>query len=115
MYFQEIDDGLDPMQKEAIRSYLNRPDVMVLVKLRCNVTGQILTVGNIHVHWGKMKVPDVQCIQVSHKYPNGTFWRGNGMLLFFGGGNGICWIVMEVLMYIRDARCYGLPFIFDSS
>ncbi|XP_022293286.2 uncharacterized protein LOC111103940 [Crassostrea virginica] len=62
---KEIDDGLDPMQKEAIRSYLNRPDVMVLVKLRCNVTGQILTVGNIHVHWGKMKVPDVQCIQIA--------------------------------------------------
>lgn len=62
---QEMDDGLDPTQKEAIQGYLDRPDVMVLVKLRCNSTGQIVTVGNIHVHWGQMKLPDVQCIQVS--------------------------------------------------
>lgn len=60
-----MDDGLDPTQKEAIQGYLDRPDVMVLVKLRCNSTGQIVTVGNIHVHWGQMKLPDVQCIQVS--------------------------------------------------
>ena len=86
MYFQEMNDGLDPMQKEGIRSYLNRPDVMVLVKLRCNVTGQILTVGNIHVHWGKMKVPDVQCIQVSHKYPNNTFWEREWNAVIFWRG-----------------------------
>ncbi|XP_062599170.1 uncharacterized protein LOC134260634, partial [Saccostrea cucullata] len=60
---KEVDDGVDPSQQEAIKGYLNRPDVMVLVKLQCNRTGQILTVGNIHVHWGRIKVEDVKCIQ----------------------------------------------------
>ncbi|XP_062610899.1 uncharacterized protein LOC134272714 [Saccostrea cucullata] len=62
---KEVDEGVDPSQQEAIKGYLNRPDVMVLVKLQCNRTGQILTVGNIHVHWGRIRVEDVKCIQIA--------------------------------------------------
>ena len=40
------------------------PDVLVLTQLKCNFTNNCLTIGNIHVQWGKMEVPDIQCIQV---------------------------------------------------
>lgn len=57
--------GLDDNLKASVRKYLNRPDVLVITKLQCNNTGNIVTVGNVHVHWGKMEVPDVQCVQIA--------------------------------------------------
>ncbi|XP_021377441.1 uncharacterized protein LOC110465734 isoform X1 [Mizuhopecten yessoensis] len=62
---QELEDGgVSEEVKVSIRKYLNLPDVLVLTKLRCNVTGNVLCMGNIHVQWGKMEIPDAQCIQI---------------------------------------------------
>ncbi|XP_033740793.1 muscle M-line assembly protein unc-89-like [Pecten maximus] len=62
---QELEDGgVSDEVKVSIRKYLDLPDVLVLTKLRCNTTGNLLCVGNIHVQWGKMEIPDAQCIQI---------------------------------------------------
>lgn len=60
---QEL-NGIEPATQEAVRNYMNLPDVVVITKLRCNNTGQEVTVGNVHIQWGEMKVPDAQCVQV---------------------------------------------------
>lgn len=63
---KEVEDaGLDEDVKKAILKYLDMPDVLVLTQLKCNFTNNHLTVGNIHVQWGKMEVPDIQCIQIA--------------------------------------------------
>ena len=56
--------GMDPSMEAAVRQYMDRPDVLVITRLQCNTSGQQITVGNIHVTWGEMKVPDVQSLQV---------------------------------------------------
>ncbi|XP_069129852.1 nucleolar and coiled-body phosphoprotein 1-like isoform X2 [Argopecten irradians] len=62
---QELEGGgLSDEVKVSIRKYLDLPDVLVLTKLRCNMTGSVVCVGNIHVQWGKMEIPDAQCIQI---------------------------------------------------
>ena len=58
-------EGMDPSIKAAVRQYMDRADVIVVTKLQCNNSGQQITVGNIHVTWGEMKVPDIQSLQVS--------------------------------------------------
>ena len=55
---------MDPTIQAAVRHYMDRSDVLVITRLQCNNTGQQITVGNIHVTWGEMKVPDVQSLQV---------------------------------------------------
>ena len=55
---------MDPSVQAAVRKYMDRSDVLVVTKLQCNYSGQQVTVGNIHVTWGEMKVPDVQSLQV---------------------------------------------------
>ncbi|KAL4233560.1 hypothetical protein ACF0H5_008240 [Mactra antiquata] len=57
--------GIDPTIQEAVRNYMNLPDVVVITKLKCNNTGQEVTVGNVHIQWGQMKVPDAQCVQIA--------------------------------------------------
>ena len=57
-------EGMDPSIQAAVRKYMDRSDVLVVTKLQCKSTGQQVTVGNIHVTWGEMKVPDVQSLQV---------------------------------------------------
>ena len=61
---QEFVDGMDPSIQAAVREYMNRSDVLVVARLQCKQTGLEVTVGNIHVTWGEMKVPDVQSLQV---------------------------------------------------
>ncbi|XP_060067696.1 ABC transporter F family member 4-like [Ylistrum balloti] len=62
---KELEDGgVSEDVKVSIRKYLDLPDVLVLTKLRCKVTDNVLCVGNIHVQWGKMEIPDAQCIQI---------------------------------------------------
>lgn len=58
---------MDSGVKAAVQKYMDKPDVVVLTQLKCNFTNNVVTVGNIHVQWGKMEVPDIQCIQVSQK------------------------------------------------
>ena len=56
---------LDPTVQEGVRQYMDLPDVMVVTKLQHKTSGKEVTVGNIHVNWGEMKTPDIQCVQVS--------------------------------------------------
>ncbi|XP_023932184.1 glucose-repressible alcohol dehydrogenase transcriptional effector isoform X1 [Lingula anatina] len=51
--------------KAAIRKYLEGPIVMLITRLRCCTTGTVLTVGNVHVIWGKLKLTDIQCMQAA--------------------------------------------------
>lgn len=62
---KEFVDGMDPSIQAAVREYMNRSDVLVVARLQCNQTGLEVTVGNIHVTWGEMKVPDVQSLQIA--------------------------------------------------
>lgn len=39
--------------------------VVLLSKLKCINTGAFLTVGNIHVSWGRLQAPDIQCVEVA--------------------------------------------------
>ena len=62
---QEVESaGVSDDVGEAAQTYLDRSDVVLVTKLRCKVTGKVITVGNIHVVWDWMKCPDVQCVQV---------------------------------------------------
>ena len=69
---------MDPTIQAAVRHYMDRSDVLVITRLQCNNTGQQITVGNIHVTWGEMKVPDVQSLQVL----NDCNWEKFAGLLF---------------------------------
>lgn len=62
---KEFVDGMDPSVVAAVRRYMDRSDVLVITRLQCNNSGQQITVGNIHVTWGEMKVPDVQSLQIA--------------------------------------------------
>ena len=70
---QEFVDGMDPSIQAAVREYMNRSDVLVVARLQCNQTGLEVTVGNIHVTWGEMKVPDVQSLQVIRNFRHNIF------------------------------------------
>lgn len=62
---QEVElGGLSPEVGAAVREYLDRSDVVLVTRLRCKVTGKLVTIGNIHVVWDNLQSPDVQCIQV---------------------------------------------------
>ena len=50
--------------KYDILHELANPAVFMLTQLKCNQTGVVLTVANIHVAWEYMKRPDIQCTQV---------------------------------------------------
>lgn len=58
-------DGVDVHVKTAVRNYMDRPEVFIITRLKCNVTGQEVTIGNVHIHWGKLQSPDVQCVQIA--------------------------------------------------
>ncbi|KAL3881673.1 hypothetical protein ACJMK2_028083 [Sinanodonta woodiana] len=60
----EIPEGTDQDLRAAIEKYIDSADVLIVTRLKCCKTGQEVTIGNIHVIWGEMKVPDVQCIQI---------------------------------------------------
>ncbi|KAK3097801.1 hypothetical protein FSP39_013307 [Pinctada imbricata] len=60
-----LGQGLDEGLEDSLAKYLDRPDILIITQLRCNNTQNIITIGNIHVHWGKMEVPDVQCVQIA--------------------------------------------------
>jgi hypothetical protein len=63
---QEVEiGGLTPEVGAAVRKYLDRPDVVLIMKFRCKRTNKAITVGNIHVLYDRLMSPDVQCIQVS--------------------------------------------------
>jgi len=65
--FQELVGGIDPSIQTAVRQYLDLPDVCIVTKLECRTTGQTVTVGNVHINWGKMETPDIQCVQVGYQ------------------------------------------------
>lgn len=47
-----------------MRKYTDLPDVVIVTKLQCKNTGREVTIGNVHINWGEMKMPDTQCVQV---------------------------------------------------
>ncbi|CAH1798443.1 unnamed protein product [Owenia fusiformis] len=57
--------GLPMHEQVAVRKFLNHPDVLVVTKLRCNTTGKVVTVGNVHVGYTQFKLRNLQCIQIS--------------------------------------------------
>ena len=48
----------------AVRQFVDRPSVVLISQLRCNNSGNVLTLGNIHVSWENLSKPDLQCIEV---------------------------------------------------
>lgn len=57
-------EGIDPTIQSAVQKYMDLADVVVVTKLRNNATGQEVTIGNVHIVWAEMKMPDAQCVQV---------------------------------------------------
>ncbi|XP_060577975.1 myb-like protein X isoform X2 [Ruditapes philippinarum] len=58
-------EGIDPAIQEAVRTYTDLPDVVIVTKLQCKNTGREVTIGNVHINWGEMKMPDIQCVQIA--------------------------------------------------
>lgn len=53
-----------PEVQDALRSYLKREAILAIARLRCNVSGCELVVGNTHITWAS-SCPDIQCIQMA--------------------------------------------------
>ncbi|KAH3739787.1 nucleolar protein dao-5-like isoform X2 [Dreissena polymorpha] len=62
---KELTDEIDPDIRTAVQAYMDLPDVCVITTLKCNNTGKSVTVGNVHINWGRMKTPDIQCVQIA--------------------------------------------------
>lgn len=77
-------EGIEPTIQEAVKKYTNLPDVIIVAKLKCKNTGREVTIGNVHIQWGEMKVPDAQCVQVrimNTSYCIKISWKGNNGIL----------------------------------
>lgn len=61
---------IEPTIQEAVKKYTDLPDVIIVAKLKCKNTGREVTIGNVHIQWGEMKVPDAQCVQVRSRNTN---------------------------------------------
>ncbi|XP_046552245.1 CCR4-Not complex 3'-5'-exoribonuclease subunit Ccr4-like isoform X1 [Haliotis rubra] len=55
----------DTLLWNAVEKYLDRSDVVSICTLRCNHTGNRLTVGNVHVTWDDLRCQDVQALQIT--------------------------------------------------
>lgn len=64
VFLQQLAEGLDPAVRDSVKKYMDLPDVVIVTKLRSIATGQEVTVGNVHIIWAEMKMPDAQCVQV---------------------------------------------------
>jgi CCR4-NOT transcription complex subunit 6 len=65
LIFKDV-EGLNEDIKAPVRSVLmeSSQSVVLLTKLKCKHTGSSLTVGNVHVSWGRLQAPDIQCLEV---------------------------------------------------
>lgn len=54
-----------PAVAKAAKEYTDRPDVVLITKLRHKVAEQSFTIGNVHVIYDGFKSPDVQCLQAA--------------------------------------------------
>ncbi|XP_014681232.1 PREDICTED: glucose-repressible alcohol dehydrogenase transcriptional effector-like [Priapulus caudatus] len=57
------DDDVDA--EESIMRKLQHPCLLVLAKLRCKLTGRLLTVANVHTLWGELGFPEIQVVQIA--------------------------------------------------
>lgn len=60
--------NLSEEKMAQVLSRVKAPGVLLCTKLECNNTGTNITIGNIHVTWGQLKMPDMQCVQVGKIY-----------------------------------------------
>ena len=58
---EELSDSSKSAVNQALRDFV----VFMLTHLKCNKTGVVLNIANIHVSWEFLKRPDIQCPQVS--------------------------------------------------
>ncbi|XP_076444929.1 uncharacterized protein LOC143282923 [Babylonia areolata] len=54
---------VSPAVQRAAKDYLDRADVVVITCLRCESSGDVITVGNVHLWWDDDLHPDVKTIQ----------------------------------------------------
>ena len=68
---QELESAsLEEDIKVAVRKVITEKSnsVVLLCRLKCVNTNASLTVANIHVSWGRLKNPDIQCVEVRTLY-----------------------------------------------
>lgn len=56
---------MKPELKKAVRRAIERPEAVLLVRLRHRNSGSHLAVANLHVIWAELKYPALQSLQVS--------------------------------------------------
>jgi len=64
-YKELADSHYSDEVRAAIRQYLDKSSVALLVQLRCKRTGAELRVANTHLSFDRLQYPDVQCVEVS--------------------------------------------------
>lgn len=57
-------NGLSPVLKKTVRKAIERPEAVLLVRLRHQKSGRHLAVANLHVVWAQLKYPALQTLQV---------------------------------------------------
>ena len=55
---------LKPDQRKILKEAIDRPEAVLLVRLRHLATGCSLAVGNLHVAWCQLRYPALQSLQV---------------------------------------------------
>lgn len=57
-------DSLKTEARNAVLKHIQKPCTIALVKLRCKQSGNMISVGNIHVIWEQLTVQDVQVFEI---------------------------------------------------
>lgn len=56
---------MKPELRKAVRRAIERPEAVLLVRLRHRNSGSHLAIANVHVLWAQLKYPALQSLQVS--------------------------------------------------
>lgn len=57
-------NDLSPVLKKTVRKAIERPEAVLLVRLRHQSSGKHLAVANLHAAWTQLKYPALQTLQV---------------------------------------------------
>lgn len=64
VFFIRQMSSLSAVEREAVRRAIDRPEAVLLIRLRHVLTGAQLAVANLHVTWSQLKFPALQALQV---------------------------------------------------
>lgn len=66
LFTQDVDKSENTDEvKQAMKSHIKWPAVIIICTLLHKPTGKSLVIGNTHLSWTEFQHPDISCIQVS--------------------------------------------------